>query len=196
MKLAHLTLLTITCALLNACASATVHPDESSSAAGAAHYPPPHAIYFTVDASRQSKAWKNAAEDASNNWPNKVQGWFDELLPQELKSIAPTQPARGDTHDGWLLETTVTYFDPGSATARLWIGGGAGQSKIKTHSEVYDLARSSTSPLFSFDTYGDSGNYSSLYEQVSVGTGPKKDIWRTCREIRGYLENVTGTHGH
>jgi hypothetical protein len=183
--------LVVICVALVGCASAGVsHTDLAPTA----QYSKPNVIYYSVNTS--SGEWKNASADASNDWPNKVDGWFNEILPQELGNIASARPYSGSPRSGWLVETSVTYFDPGSATARLWIGGGAGQSKIKTLSEVYDLARSSTSPIFSFDTYGDSGNYSSLYEQASVGTGPKKDIWRTCREIRGYLENVTGIHGH
>ncbi len=180
--------------MLTACASAEVHPDAPSSAIGAAHYPSPHAIYYTVDTTSHAGAWKNAADDASNNWPSKVQVWFGEQLPKELGGIAPTSAYSGNANNGWLVQVTVTYFDPGSATARIWIGGGAGQSKLKTHVNVYDLDRSTSSPILSFETYGDSGNYSSLYEQAAVGTGPGKDIWRTCREIRGYLGNVTEMH--
>jgi len=178
-------LLAVACLFLTACASAGVeHADSNLSE----HYPRPRVI-FCGGADVSGGEWKNAAADKSNDWRGKVHGWFAKLEPKELSRIAPVEPEANARHDGWLVRTSVTYFDPGSATARLWLGGGAGQSKIRTQIEVYDL-RSTSSPILSFSTYGDSGSYSSLYEQVTVGTGPEKDIWRTCREIRDHLQDA------
>jgi len=170
----------VACFSLVGCATANL---TSSSVPGDGKVPKPTAIYYT-DADVSGGTWHLAA-DQVDKFKGEVRDWFNELLPERLSEIAPAKPYTGSETTGWLIKPTVDHFDSGSAAMRI-LGAGMGQSKIVMTFTITDLSNPSAAPM-TFKTEADDGWYN---EYVTEFTGPKKDIWRTCRQLVGKLKDV------
>lgn len=113
-------------------------------------------------------------------------------LLERLPAIAPTQPCDGSKASGWLITGETLHVDPGNAALRALVAAGAGQSKARMNVRVFDLTRSKTRPIASFEVYADSG--AGLLEPGGVAVmatdDTRRNIARICREIRDEIKRL------
>jgi hypothetical protein len=114
--------------------------------------------------------------------------------------LAPAVP--GTKSDGarnqnaWLVRGEFTTVDQGSRLLRSAIGFGAGQTKVETRVQVYDLAQNPGVPFLTFSTTGGSGSepgailaFTTDPLEIAIGGvsgaahGLSEDTKRTAREI-------------
>jgi hypothetical protein len=117
-----------------------------------------------------------------------IQDGLTGCLLRELSKVAPSYLLEGEptSRRGWLVTGRFLRVNPGSRTGRLFLGGvGVGASRVETHVRVYDLAVSSTDPLFSFTTTGGSNLAAGIPGAMNE---LDDDLDRTAREIREKLE--------
>jgi hypothetical protein len=130
-----------------------------------------------------------------------IRDWLMAELEQRLGEIAPTRvlapasPARDTAGDdlpksGWLVTGRFIRVNPGSKFQRMFIGLGAGGSRLETKISVYDLAVSPTEPLITFLTSG--GSNLAAGPQTIFNNESEGDIERTAREARDFLRERIG----
>ena len=119
-------------------------------------------------------------------------------LTDRLVPAAAGTKADGARHTkiAWLVRGQFTIVNQGSRLLRSAIGFGAGQTKVETRVQVYDLATSSITPFLTFATTGGSGSepgailaFTTDPLEIAVGGvsgaahGLSEDTKRTAREI-------------
>jgi len=170
--------------VLSGCAGASVKGNGLSESH---KLPRPTAIYYTpIDTS--TGTWAVSGKDRDDLAADVVR-WYGEMFPEDMAEIAPVKPYSGTETNGWLIKISVKNLDPGSGAARFLLGYGAGQSKIETTVEIADLGQSGT-PI-QLTTYGDSGQYQADQGLWAIGSGTKRDLSRTLRELRNRILAAT-----
>ncbi|MEM1060245.1 MAG: DUF4410 domain-containing protein [Verrucomicrobiota bacterium] len=134
----------------------------------------------------------------------RFQSRFQEELIERLMKIAPTKAKWKDDqpNEGWMVSGDFITVYQGSRFLRTAIGFGAGETKLQTRVYVYDLTKSKTEYILSFDTGvqespdgtgSGSGQMpgaivGNVYNaSTNFGAGLTLDATRTCREIRDIL---------
>ncbi len=110
----------------------------------------------------------------------------------------------------WLLEGRFDKVNQGSRALRMFIGFGAGGSKLNTSIEVYDLSNPGLTPILTFSTTGGSGaspgaitSGPGIQGAISAGitlaslssSGITEDVERTSRMITAYLSEFMHQKG-
>jgi hypothetical protein len=170
----------------------------------------PQVIYvrdFTV----QMESFKVDRKDAEllEFQKKTVESMSAELL-ERLGKIYPCQPLAADapapTGACWVLEGRFLRVNQGSRALRMFIGFGAGGTKMETAVQVYDLSQANVQPIMSFDTTGGSNAepgaiastdpYSAAASAASLaGRGISEDTKRTSRMIVAYVSEYLGKKG-
>jgi hypothetical protein len=111
---------------------------------------------------------------------------LDQRLLVQLAEVAPTAPAPAILPaQGYLVSGTIKHVDAGSGAARFWIGGyGGGAREVTGRVLIFDLAKSSTSPMLSFDIEGGSRGEGGIIGAVS---NLDSEWDRIARETRNLL---------
>lgn len=129
---------------------------------------------------------------------------FQTILVERLMKIAPTRKKWVDDqpNEGWLVEGDFITVYQGSRFLRTAVGFGAGETTLQTRVYVYDLSKSKTEYILSFDTgvtetpdgTGDGSGQvpgaviGNVYGAgTNFGAGLTLDATRTAREIRDIL---------
>lgn len=116
-----------------------------------------------------------------------------QLVSAQIAGINDSLPG-----SGWLIKGRFIVVNQGSRALRSFIGLGAGASKMQVAVEVFDLARSRSTPFLKFETEGGSGSMPGLITSpgpVSAGIsvvggslrGVTDDAQRTARMITAQL---------
>jgi hypothetical protein len=169
--------------LLPGCASVSTVSESGPEAT--TRLRPPAEIRVRPFATDEGNWQKGAAEPARRE---AIRDWLTSCLLRELSTVAPTSLLESEVEvsSGWLVTGRFLRVNPGSRAGRLFLGGvGVGGSRVETHVEVYDLAVSSTEPLFTFATTGGSNLAAGIPGAMNT---LDDDIDRTAREIRATLE--------
>lgn len=211
MRLRPIFLSLLACSLLAAgCASVSVRPGEASSSQAKAL--PPQKILVSnfsfegaqVDADRTGAdlaAFKKQVADDLNAALCASLGKLG--LPVD-KSDASNASAR---RPAWLVRGRFVRVSQGSRAMRMFIGFGAGKTKMDTAVDVYDLSVSATAPAFTFTTTGGSGaspgavlsgNAVDMGVSAAEGAAPgvSDDSRRTARMISAYLSQKLAARGY
>ena len=118
-------------------------------------------------------------------------------LTDRLAPAVPGTKADGARNqNAWLVRGEFTTVDQGSRLLRSAIGFGAGQTKVETRVQVYDLAQNPGVPFLTFSTTGGSGSEPGAILalttdplELAIGGvsgaahGLSEDTQRTAREI-------------
>ncbi len=110
--------------------------------------------------------------------------------------------------NAWIVRGEFTTVEQGSRLLRSAIGFGAGQTKVETKVEVYDLAQNTGTPFLTFSTTGGSGSepgailaLSTDPVQLAIGGvsgaahGLSEDTKRTAREITAQFSDYMYKRG-
>jgi len=126
------------------------------------------------------------------------------------KHVAPASkvvPPSGVPRTGWLVTGRFVRVNSGNRGMRMFIGLGAGGSKMETEVKVFDLASGGRKPFLQFSTTGGSNAmpglitsggpgvgavYSMIYQAAN---GTTDDAARTSRMIAGGLSEYYGQRG-
>lgn len=167
------------------CASVKVAPETA--AAETIKLRAPSAIYIQpFDTS--SGMWQGRAREPAERV--RVRDWLIALLEKELSGIARTELlAEGATlpASGWMISGRFVRVNPGSKFKRMFIGLGAGGSKLEMKINVHDLAVSSSDPVLTLVTTGGSNMQMGPHTVMSNAT--TNDIERTAREISVFISD-------
>lgn len=116
----------------------------------------------------------------------------DRLMP----AAAVGKSNQSGLKNAWLVRGELVTVEQGSRLLRGAIGFGAGQTKVETRVEVYNLAQDSATPFLTFSTTGGSGSepgavlaFTTDPLEIAIGGvsgvahGLSEDTARTAREI-------------
>lgn len=116
----------------------------------------------------------------------------DRLVP----AAAVGKGKQSGLKNAWLVRGEFTTVEQGSRLLRSALGFGAGQTKVETRVEVYDLAQNPGTPFLTFSTTGGSGSepgallaFTTDPLELAIGGvsgvahGLSEDTSRTAREI-------------
>jgi len=134
----------------------------------------------------------------------RFQSRFQEELIERLMKIAPAKAKwkNDQPNEGWMVSGDFISVYQGSRFLRTAVGFGAGETKLQTRVYVYDLSKSKTEYILSFDTGvpespdGTGSGSGQMPGAISgdvynaatnFGAGLTLDATRTCREIRDIL---------
>lgn len=115
------------------------------------------------------------------------------MMIERFPEIAPTEEAPNPLPTSGLLITgEFVTVKQGSRALRMGIGFGAGGTKVETKVNLFDLAKSSTVPVATFNTTGGSNAQPGWIAGGWVAGGPnatglETDWERTSREIRNFI---------
>lgn len=138
-----------------------------------------------------------------------VEAMSRELL-ERLSKIYPCERLAADAPAPagacWVLEGRFLRVNQGSRALRMFIGFGAGGTKMETAVQVYDLAQAGVQPIMSFDTTGGSNAgpgamaSSNPYSAAATAAGASahgisEDTRRTSRMIVAYVSEYLGEKG-
>lgn len=170
-------------ALLVSCASVKVVQDARTTAAMSVRAP---ALIYVKPFDTASGDWAEPVRAETARL--QVRDLLTARLENRLSKIAPTRRlTTGELPtEGWLVTGEFTRMNPGSRFQRVFLGFGAGASRMATSVAVYDLAVSAEDPLISFETSGGTNQQAG----PAMFTNPTEDdADRTAREIRDYLQS-------
>ncbi|HYR57812.1 MAG TPA: DUF4410 domain-containing protein [Chthoniobacteraceae bacterium] len=205
MKLAPALPATLAAALLSACSSVSVRDYQQT----AAVKKPAHIYVAAFDTS--SGAFKIAGDKSGATAPafkqNVSKILTDYTVENISKHVAPaTKVATAAApRDGWLVAGRFTRVNTGSRGLRMFIGLGAGGSKMETAVDVFDASRAK--PFMHFATSGGSNAMPGLVTSGGPGVGAAysmiyqahngvtDDAARTSRMIAGALSEYFGERG-
>lgn len=116
-----------------------------------------------------------------------------QLVPAQLVGINDSLPGTG-----WLIKGRFVVVNQGSRALRSFVGLGAGATKMQVAVEVFDLARSRSTPFLKFETEGGSGSMPGLITSPGPASaaismvggslrGVTDDAQRTARMITARL---------
>jgi len=107
-----------------------------------------------------------------------------EFLMERLAEIAPVKQydEANKPTEGLMITGHFTVMEQGSRALRMFIGSGTGATKLNTYVKVYDLSKSTETPIATFDT----GNGSGMAQGLG-SHGLHSDLVATSREIREEL---------
>jgi hypothetical protein len=182
---------------LTGCASVEVDPQSVSVKTGLAR---PAQIY--IDTFEQNRGeWKVDREGGElAHFKTKTALDLQNMLVERLRVIAPSSAWQGKRMSGWLVKGNFVRVNQGSRALRMFIGFGAGGTKIETNVRVYDLSQSNRTPILSFATTGGTNAEPGAIVDpllLPAGTpdsmqGLTVDLKRTAREIRDQLIEELG----
>jgi hypothetical protein len=174
--------------LLSGCASVKAVPESKQGGHGLLRWPE---VIYVKPFDTSSGEWeRNAAEPPRRA---QIRDWLMAELERDLADIAPTRILTGDElpASGWLVTGRFIRVNPGYKFARMFIGLGAGASKLETKISVFDLAVSSKEPLITFNTTG--GSNLAAGPQTVFNNDSEGDVERTAREARDFLRERLGS---
>lgn len=116
-----------------------------------------------------------------------------QLVPAQIAGVNDSMPGTG-----WLIKGRFIVVNQGSRALRSFVGLGAGASKMQVAVEVFDLARSRSTPFLKFETEGGSGSMPGLITSPGPASaaismvggslrGVSDDAQRTARMIAARL---------
>ena len=145
----------------------------------------PETIYI-APFETSSGMWQGRANDPRERI--RIRDWLMAELETELAGIAPTGllPEGDNPTSGWLVTGRFVRVNPGSKFQRMFIGLGAGGSKLETKVSIYDLAVSRSQPILTINTTG--GSNLQAGPAALVNNATSSDINRTAREIQEFVQ--------
>lgn len=169
--------------LLAACSSVSVKPDVEIGDDGLLKAP--SIVYIRLFDTTTGKwegavAGDTARERIAKSLGENLESRISELVKAKLIDAETPTPS-----DGWLVTGKFVRVNPGGKWTRLWVGLGAGGSKLETEVTVFDLTESTTEPIMIFKTTGGSNIEGG---SVTFNDATIDDIDRTAREIRDYMQ--------
>jgi hypothetical protein len=193
--------------LVGGCASVSVtdvrHDDASVPATR------PAIIYVALfDTERGEFNVDRVADELADFKKNLAVVLQESLVNQFVKSLGvATQPVNAPpaSEKGWLVVGRFTRVNQGSRALRMFVGFGAGGTKMETSVRVYDLAATPDRLFLNFETTGGSGaepggmpgGVASVASAAAghVGKGVTEDCSRTARMITATLSEYMALQG-
>lgn len=148
--------------------------------------------------STESGEWNVDREGSElTQFKQKTAADLRQMMIERFPAIAPTAEAPTTLPaSGLLIDGEFTRVNQGSRALRMGIGFGAGGTKMETTVRLYDLSRSQTEPIATFQTTGGSnaqpgflggGPISGSIQAGANSPGLTTDLERTSREIRDFI---------
>ncbi len=186
----RLALLVVNLLVFSGCASVKVEPETVKTTSRLNR---PSTIYVQQFASSKGLWEVDRLGEELAEFKKNASIELSRMMIERFPEIAPTQEAPASLpKSGLLIAGEFVTVKQGSRALRMGVGFGAGGTKVETMVRLYDLARSSTEPVATFQTTGGSNAEPGWLAGGWIAgglnaTGLQTDWERTAREIRNFI---------
>ncbi len=173
----------------------------------------PELIYVLDFSTAHSDFQVDRAGPALTDFKKNLQLMLKTAMVADLNDrLVPAVPGRNSdwtrTRNAWLVRGQFVTVYQGSRLLRSAIGFGAGQTRVETRVEVYNLAQNPGTPFLTFSTTGGSGSepgailaFTTDPVELAIGGvsgaahGLSEDTKRTAREITAKFSDYMHDRG-